>query len=515
MRTGGVPAREGKHRMRRWLGVLASVFVLVSACSSATSNTKSAMPTTVATVGATATPNLGLMQSWAIYGFDTTHSGNNPFETTITQSTVGSLHRAWRIKLPDIADSSPILVHGMKLPDGSTRDVLYLTTRLGRIVALDTANGKILWSKQHGGLNYTTSSPVIDTAHQYVYSYGLEGSLHKYNAATGDEVQGNGWPVLITNMPKTEKESSPLVYSNGRLYVSTAGFPGDIPPYQGHVVVINANTGSSRVFNSLCSNVTTVLKPGACSFTDSGIWGRSGAVVDPVTGNVFVTTGNADFNGKTNWGDTVLQLSPDGSRVVDSYTPANEEELNEKDLDLGSTSPALLPKINGSKTPYLLLQAGKDSRLLVIDRQNMSGKGSPGHLGGEVQIAASPCGVFNEPAIWTDPATKIVLVFVTGRCGTYAYQVVTDSNGKTQLKIKWQNSTKAIGTSPIVAGNVLFVGRDTTIIAYDPTTGNVLWSSQRQSAGGTIGGMHWQGVIVVNGRVYAPDTAAYLNAYSL
>ncbi len=108
-----------------------------------------------------------------------------------------------------------------------------------------------------------------------------------------------------------------------------------------------------------------------------------------------------------------------------------------------------------------------------------------------------------------------MLVFVTGRCGTYAYQVVTDSNGKTQLKIKWQNSTKAIGTSPIVAGNVLFVGRDTTIIAYDPTTGNVLWSSQRQSAGGTIGGMHWQGVIVVNGRVYAPDTAAYLNAYSL
>jgi hypothetical protein len=280
-------------------------------------------------------------------------------------------------------------------------------------------------------------------------------------------------------------------------------------------VVVDADSGRSRTFNSLCSNVKSVLQPGACAFTDSGIWGRSGAVIDPMNSNFYVTTGNADFDGKTNWGDTVLQLAPDGSHVVDSYTPANEEELNAKDLDLGSTSPALLPKIEGSKTPYLLLQAGKDSRLLVVNRQNMSGKGGSGHLGGEVQIVESPCGVFNEPAVWTDPATKILWVFVTGRCGTYAYQVVTDSKGKTQLRKNWQIDTKAIGTSPVVAGNVLFIGRDNVIFAVDPTSGQTLWTSQRQSAGGTIGGMHWQGVIVVNGRVYLPDTAGYLNAYGL
>src|SRR5689334_7804433 len=83
------------------------VFLLVSACSNATSNTQTATPTATG-LSSTATPDPALTQDWAVYGFDTAHSGNNPYETTITKSTVGSLHRVWHIKLPDIADSAPI-----------------------------------------------------------------------------------------------------------------------------------------------------------------------------------------------------------------------------------------------------------------------------------------------------------------------------------------------------------------------------------------------------------------------
>jgi hypothetical protein len=501
--------------LRRWLGSLAVAVLLVSGCTSATSDTKTTPTPTATTQAATATPDPGTTQDWAIYGFDAAHSGNNAHETTITQATVGGLHRVWHVKLPDIADSAPILVHGLKFPDGSTRDVLYLTTRLGRLVAIDAASGKTLWSKQHGGPNYTTSSPVIDAAREYVYSYGLAGTLHKHRATTGEEVQGNGWPVRVTYMPQSEKASSPLAYANGRVYVATAGYPGDRPPYQGHVVIVDAKSGGSRAFNSLCSNLGHVLKVGECASNQSGIWGRSGAVIDPINGNVYVVTGNGDFNGRTNWGDSVIQLSPDGRHVVDSYTPANESELDVTDADLGSTSPALLPRVEGSTTPYLLVQGGKDSRLLLINRQNMSGKRGPGHLGGELQIGKSPCGVYNEPAVWTDPATKTVWVFVVGRCGTYAYRVVTDSGGKTQLQKSWQIGVGAYGTSPVVAGDILFIAKEKYVTALDPTTGKNLWSTVRQSAGGAIGGMHWQGVIVVNGRLYAPDSAGYLNAYGL
>jgi hypothetical protein len=44
-------------------------------------------------------------------------------------------------------------------------------------------------------------------------------------------------------------------------------------------------------------------------------------------------------------------------------------------------------------------------------------------------------------------------------------------------------------------------------MALDPVTGNPLWSS------GTIGSIHWQSPIVVNGRVYVTDESARLWAF--
>jgi hypothetical protein len=126
---------------------------------------------------------------------------------------------------------------------------------------------------------------VIDPSRQYVYSYGLDGMLHRFVAATGAEAITAGWPVRITNMPRTEKESSPLNIGNGRVYVTTAGYPGDAPPYQGHVVGAPLGTGLTagtvQVFNSLCSDKTHVLAERECDFDQSGIWARGGAVVEP------------------------------------------------------------------------------------------------------------------------------------------------------------------------------------------------------------------------------------------
>jgi hypothetical protein len=43
----------------------------------------------------------------------------------------------------------------------------------------------------------------------------------------------------------------------------------------------------------------------------------------------------------------------------------------------------------------------------------------------------------------------------------------------------------------------------------------VVWSSSQRSAGGSIGGVHWESPIVVKGWLYMSDESGNLTAYSL
>jgi hypothetical protein len=238
---------------------------------------------------------------------------------------------------------------------------------------------------------------------------------------------------------------------------------------------------------------------------------------------MLVATGNGSFSltpaksGGTSWGNSVAALSPDLSQVIDSYTPKNLSVLNDADLDLGSTAPALLPRIANSKTPLMAVQGGKDGVLRLLNRQNLSGQGGPGHLGGEVATTGVPgpggkCLVFTQPAVWTD-ASGIVWVFLADNCGTAGYQVQTDANGHSSLHRAWLINQS--GNSPVVAGGVLFLPASGKLLALNPQTGATLWDSSAAQANGSIGSIHWESPIVVNGHVYMTDESGNLYAYGL
>lgn len=246
----------------------------------------------------------------------------------------------------------------------------------------------------------------------------------------------------------------------------------------------------------------------------SGIWARAGVVVDPLTGDIFAVTGNGPFNanqGGHDYGDSVLELSPDGTHLLDSYTPANYAQFDASDQDLGSTAPAIVPALTTSTTPYLLVQSGKDGVLRVLNRQNLSGAGGPGHVGGAVAaISTGVCAVVTQPVVWTDPHGTIWL-FVAGTCGTSAFVVSTNPQGVTTLQRRWRLAIST--TSPVLAGGVLFAATAGQVLAFDPASGNQLWSSAQRSAGGTIGDIHWESPIVIGGRLYIADEQGGLSAY--
>jgi hypothetical protein len=454
--------------------------------------------------------------AWPAFDGGSSRSGINTSETTITPANVGTLTRKWQQALPAVVDGAPAELPNVTTASG-VKNLLFVTTTTGSLLAIDTATGNQVWRANTTGVKFTTSSPALDPSGQFVYGYGIDGKVHKYAVGTGVESTTGGWPVPITLMPVDEKESSPLNVGNGYLYMVTSGYPGDGGHYEGHVVAVNLASGKVTVFNSLCSNITHLLNATDCNAVQSGIWARGGAEVDPVTGNVFVSTGNGTFDankGGHNYGDTVIELTPDLTKVVDTYTPANFAQLQANDQDLASAAPLMLPKQAGSKTPLLAVQAGKDNTLRLLNRQNLSGKGGPNNVGGELQAVGLPqgCDVDTHPVAWND-ANGTTWVFVANFCGFSAFKVVTNANGQSSLQFAYQNANK--GSSPFMANGILYIQGPNALLATNPTTGAVLWSSAQASAGGSVNGLHWQSPIVVNGQVFVADNSGKLTDYGL
>ena len=464
---------------------------------------------------------------WPQFGYDAAHSGNNSAETTITAANVSQLVSLYAnpVTLPAGVDSAPVYASNVATA-GGTKNLLFFLSQNGKVMAVDAATGNTLWSHQTNGTQPATASPAIDPNHQFIYSYGVDGHAHKYQIGDGTEITTGGWPELITLKSNVEKGASGLTIANSGgtnyLEVVTDGYIGDQGDYQGHLVSINLSTGTQNVFNVMCSDQTVHLADGACPYMQSGIWGRGGATFDTATNRVYIATGNGHFQvdgTHFNWGDSVLALAVDGTgngggMPRDSYTPTNYQQLDNQDTDLGSISLAILPVPSGSTVAHLGMQVGKDAVLRLINLDNMSGAGAPAHVGGELQLLNVPQGgggMREQPAVWVNPTDHSTWLFVGNGSGLSGVQLGLDGSNQPQLTGRWTKSGSS--TSAMVANNVLYnagsCSGGTCVVARDPLTGNVLWTSPH------IGSVHWQSPILIDGAIYVTDNNSKLWKFGL
>jgi outer membrane protein assembly factor BamB len=460
-----------------------------------------------------APPNTSLV-NWPMFGHDPARTGVDAGDQILTTSNVSKLVEKWQISLGgQVADSTPILLAKVTI-QGVASQVLYQTAENGETFAINASTGKILWTYSTSGPKITNSTPVADPSGTSIYVPGVDGKIHKLNAASGAEIAGGGFPATLTQIPSTEKNASSLNLANGYLYATTSGYLGDAPYYDGHVIAVNLSTGTETVFNSLCSSNTSLPTDSSCPNSDSGIWARGGAVVDPdpaMNGAVFAATGNGLYDGVNNYGDSVLSLTSNLSSLISTYTPSDYTMLQEGDTDLGSTSPTLLPRQNASKTPLMLVQGGKDSILRLLDREPLPG------VANELQEINLPDLLYATPAVWTSPS-GVTWIFFGLPQQIDAYELETNASGVSSLVQGWtanDGSTSGEGTSPVVSNGIVFVAMDSAIFALAATTGTELWSSANAGVGKTIGPVHWQSPIVVNGWVYCSDQNGNLTAYGL
>jgi hypothetical protein len=470
----------------RGLGVCALVLVL-GACGGGSGGATSGVRGAAKTVAAGG-------HDWTRFGWDARRSNDAAIDTGITAANVGSLQRQ-QVQLPGTVDSSPIYLHDVTV-HGASHDAFFMTTTYGITLAVDAADGGILWqwrppgySSWAGSARITTATPVADPSRRWIYSASPDGRIQKLTVAGGKVV----WRRRITLLPSREKIASSLNFDRGHVLATTGGYIGDRPPYQGHVAVLKASSGQLvGVWNSLCSDRHHLIRPSSCRSSDSAIWGRAGAVVVPGSGDLLVATGNAPWNGKTDWGDAVLLLPPAAGRLVGNYTPSNTEELNSTDLDLGSTSPVYLTKA-------LVAQGGKDGKIRLLSLPRLRARGA--HRDHELQVVSTPSGtdLFTAPAVW--------------RTGSHTWLVAAD-NGGTQawvlrngrLHSAWRNGNG--GTSPVLAGGLLWVyDPGGGLRVYVPATGKLVTTLD-------AGGGHWNSPIVVDGRVALPEGNANDHATS-
>jgi outer membrane protein assembly factor BamB len=435
---------------------------------------------------------------WPEFGLDPQRSDSSELSTGVTAANLAHLHRL-TVQLQGTVDSSPIYLHNVSV-DGASHDVIVLTTTYGKTIALDADNGAILWTFTPAGYSnwadsaqFTTASPIVDPDHRFVYTASPDGLIHKLSLSDGQEDRVGSWPVSITRDATHEKIAAALNIDGGDLVAATGGYIGDIPPYQGHVVLIDRASGHLlRIFNTLCSNRRELQVPSTCSASDSAILSRGGAVIEPRTGRILIDTGNAPWNGTTDFGDSVLELTFPALNLRQSFTPTNQEELNAGDLDLGSSAPVWLGRNR-------IVLAGKDGIMRVLVLSRLDGHPPTGArdrvhpLGGEVQRLSIPGGgqLFSAPAVWTHNGHTTM--FVADQNGTAAYVLRAG-----RLYRVWQSSNA--GTSPIMAGGLLYVYDMVSggIYVYRPSSPLPIAKLPGQSG-------HWNSPIVVDGHVIEPE----------
>jgi hypothetical protein len=184
--------------------------------------------------------------------------------------------------------------------------------------------------------------------------------IHAKYPGTGGTQDGLGNvvfdPLVHFNRPS-------LLLFNNLVYTGWSSHE-DNGEYQGWMIAYNKTTlAQAGVFNTSPNN-----PPGVGG---GSIWQSSIGLVSDAD-SVYIVTGNGPYDANTggpNFGDSAIRLST-SFKVLDYFTPCNQQELNTLDVDLGSSGFMILPDQTAAHVK-IATHAGKEGSIYVLDRTNM------------------------------------------------------------------------------------------------------------------------------------------------
>jgi hypothetical protein len=516
------------------------------------SNSAGTATSTTAKLSVTPVPSPATAYDVVTFKHDPSRTGQYLSESVLTPANVNSSTFGLLGVMPvdGKVDAQPLYL-GQLPVGGANHNVLFVATEHGSVYAFDADTRALLWhvallaagETSSGAFGCDTifpelgvsSTPVIDRSAGpngtlYVVSMSLDKfsnyhqRLHALDVTTGAELLSG--PVDITASstsggrtttfdPSQYNDRAALLLTNGTIYTSWASHC-DKPPYGGWIIAYSQTT--------LARLAALNVGPGSAGIAPStvgpGIWmGGSGPSVD-AAGFLYLLTGNGPFetsltNGYPSGGDygnSFLKLATSGGTlsVADYFTMSNVATETANDLDLGSGGQLLLPDLtdNAGGVHHLVVGAGKDGIIYVVDRDNMG------------KYTSNTNSIYQEidgalgAGIWGSPAYFNQTVYYGEKQGNLKAFGITNAHLSTSPTSHSSTTFGYPGSSPVISANgsanaILWAHETATpsvLHAYDASNlANELYNSnQAPGARDQLGPGNNTFVVpvVANGRVF-------------
>jgi hypothetical protein len=297
------------------------------------------------------------MVPWLTRSADNSRSGWNQHETQLTQGSVESKGIVRAIIIPVIGDArgmeaQPLILPNVKTATG-TRDVMVLPSMANVVRGVDAHDGSGIWqvalgmpvtgstridSKLINQFWGCLSTGVIDADTQRLYQVCWVSPDNTGNPQTARyymfvlRVTDGSLvvpPVLIQGKSGTQdfnaamrKQRSSLVETNVNGVKTVLGCSGTINETQSGVA-----SGYCFAFDVASNTVSAMLALTAAE--GAGVWMAGQGVAADAQGYLYLITGNGDFDGVSQWGESFLKLKytppvggvPATLQVVDHWTP--------------------------------------------------------------------------------------------------------------------------------------------------------------------------------------------------
>jgi uncharacterized protein (TIGR03437 family) len=480
--------------------------------------------------------------------YDTHQTGANMQETTLSpQMDWKTFGKVGTFPVDGQVYTQPLYVSGVAI-GGATYNIVYVATMHNSVFAFNADTPQFatpLWqvnlgpSVPSGLFNFTDilpeigilGTPAIDATKQVMYVVanilppGAFSSpifqLHALSLIDGHEMFGG--PVQVAaSVPGTGAGSTNgtiafdafqqlqrpgLMLANGELYIAF-GSHADAGNYQGWMLEFNpATLQATAVFNS------------APNGRQAAFWHSGRAPSVDGDGNVIAVTGNGDWDGVSNFGESLLHLSGANLSLLDWYTPKEWSSLNDQDWDLGSAGAILIPNV------HFLLTGGKAGMLYLVNYDSM------GHLGPDITstvqgVQVNSWGLF-DMALWVDAPNGPVLYEFEPFGSLKAIQIVNNQINSTILSeytptgtslyagVSLSSNAGANGIVWLLTGNADLDPQPATLHALDATNlANQLWDSDADPTRDQPGTFtKFAPPTVVNGRVFVPTLSNAVVVY--
>jgi hypothetical protein len=357
------------------------------------------------------TRSTAALPAWYTFHASNLRDGWNSNETLLTTANVNQNQFGMRYSVPVNGEvyAEPLYVPQVNLGLQGVHDVLLIATEGDSVYAFDAETGATLWqtnltappaittfsTKGCGCSNIATQqgitgTPVVDPATLTAYFVakttetvgGVTSSyyrLHGLSIVTGLDVAPptnivastvalDGTTVVLD--PNWSIQRPGLALNKGVIYVSFGSGADKQPATTSGWVIAFAENSLQQLAAFSTETGDSMLMHlwyGATAQTRLGaIWMSGAAPAIDSSGNVYVQTGNGAFDGKLDFGQSLVKVAPTLSGVVDYFTPTSWLTQSNKDADLSSAGAMILPALIGGK--HVVAGGGKSGVTYLLNQ---------------------------------------------------------------------------------------------------------------------------------------------------